>query len=62
MVSLSATSGLKRTSPARSNMKETEPVSPMLPPFLLKIARMSAAVRFRLSVIASTMMATPPGP
>ena len=46
----------------RSNMKATEPVSPRLPPRLAKVERMFEAVRLRLSVIASTMIATPFGP
>ena len=46
----------------RSNMKETQLVSPSVPPYLVKAARISPAVRLRLSVSASTMMATPPGP
>ena len=48
--------------PVRSNMKATEPVSPRLPPDLVKKERMSEAARLRLSVSASTMTATPPGP
>ena len=40
--------------------KATLPLSPKLPPFLLKTARTSAAVRFLLSVIASTIIPTPP--
>ena len=43
-------------------MKETEFVSPKLPPYLLKAARTSLAVRLRLSVKASTITATPAGP
>ena len=46
----------------RSHMKETEPLSPRLPPFLEKVERTLAAVRLRLSVSTSTMMPTPPGP
>ena len=43
-------------------MKATELVSPREPPYLLKAARTSAAVRLRLSVRVSTINATPPGP
>jgi hypothetical protein len=43
-------------------MKLTLLVSPRLPPDLAKAARTSLAVRLRLSVSASTMTATPPGP
>jgi hypothetical protein len=43
-------------------MKLTEPVSPRLPPCLPKVERTFDAVRLRLSVIASTMIATPFGP
>ena len=52
----------KRITPLRSNMKETLFVSPRLPPALEKAMRISEAVRLRLSVSASTMIATPPGP
>ena len=48
--------------PRRLNRKLTEFVSPSAPPYLAKAERMSEAVRFRLSVSASTMMATPEGP
>ena len=44
------------------NMKDTQPVVPRLPPNLSKAWRTSAAVRFRLSVRASTITATPLGP
>ena len=44
------------------NMKDTQPVVPRLPPNLSKAWRTSAAVRFRLSVRASTITATPEGP
>ena len=50
------------TTPLRSNCHATEPGVPRLALCLLKIARTSAAVRLRLSVSASTMMATPSGP
>ena len=43
-------------------MNATDPVSPRLPPRLVKVERMFDAVRLRLSVIASTMMAIPFGP
>jgi hypothetical protein len=43
-------------------MNDTEPVSPMAPPALVKAARTFDALRLRLSVSASTMSATPPGP
>ena len=43
-------------------MKATDPVSPRFPPRLAKVERMFDAVRLRLSVIASTMMAIPFGP
>ncbi len=48
--------------PTRSNMKVTELGSPSAPPYLEKAARTSEPVRLRLSVWASTMSATPPGP
>ena len=50
------------TMPTWSNMNDTAPVSARLPPFLVKLARTSPAVRLRLSVSASTITATPPGP
>ena len=40
----------------------TEPDSPSFPLWRVNAARTSAAVRFRLSVAASTMIETPPGP
>jgi hypothetical protein len=40
----------------------TAPVVPRLPPFFPKMWRISATVRLRLSVIESTITATPPGP
>jgi hypothetical protein len=43
-------------------MKLTLLVSPRLPPCLLNAVRIDEAVRLRLSVSASTMTATPPGP
>jgi hypothetical protein len=46
----------------RSNWKATELVSPRFPPFLPKVLRTFDAVRFLLSVSASTITATPPGP
>ena len=48
--------------PLRSNMKLTAPVSAMFPPCLPNSERTLPAVRFRLSVITSTIIATPPGP
>jgi hypothetical protein len=50
------------TSPLRSNMNPTLPVSPRFPPFFEKVDRTVDAVRLRLSVIASTITATPLGP
>ena len=41
---------------------QTAPVAPRLPPCLVKTARTAPPVRLRLSLSASTMMATPPGP
>ena len=46
----------------RAIKKATEPVSPRLPPDFAKKERMSEAARLRLSVSASTITATPPGP
>ena len=43
-------------------MKPTDPVSPRFPPFFEKVERTFDAVRLRLSVIASTITATPFGP
>gem|GEM_PF-5467457 len=51
----------KTSTPFLSNIQATQPASPMFPPFLDMTWRMSATVRFRLSVAASTRMATPPG-
>ena len=62
MVSASATSAAKRISPTRSNWKLTLLLSPSEPPYLVKAARTSLAVRLRLSVSASTITAAPPGP
>ena len=42
-------------------MKPTEPVSPRFPPCLENMDRTFEAVRFLLSVIASTITATPFG-
>ena len=42
--------------------KLTLPVSPRLPPYLLKLDLTSAAVLFLLFVNASTIIATPSGP
>ena len=38
------------------------PAVAMAPPFLVQMERISAAVRLRLSVMHSTITATPPGP
>src|SRR5436309_1840096 len=46
--------------PLRSNWKRTEPGVPKLPPHFSKMCRISGVVRLPLSVIASTMIATPP--
>ncbi len=43
-------------------MNDTAPVVARLPPFFVKVARTSPAVRLWLSVRASTITATPPGP
>ncbi len=51
----------KDSTPRLSNIQATEPGSPMLPPPLAMMWRMSAMVRFLLSVATSTSMATPPG-
>ena len=48
--------------PRGSNCQATAPAPASWPPALVKIERTSAAVRLRLSVAASTRMATPPGP
>jgi hypothetical protein len=48
--------------PRRSNIQATEPVVPRLPPLRDSQRRMSATVRFPLSVSDSIMMATPAGP
>ena len=48
--------------PLRLNMKDTQPVAPMEPPYLSKRCLTSPAVRFLLSVSASTMKAVPPTP
>ena len=50
------------TTPFRSKSHATAPLVPRLPSFLAKMCRTSAAVRFRLSVNASTKTATPPSP
>ena len=50
------------TTPRRSNCHATAPVVPRLPPCFVKACRTSEAVRFRLSVTASTSTATPSGP
>ncbi len=62
MASASAFLASNAITPTRSNMNDTEPVSPRLPPDLVKKERTSEAVRLRLSVSASTITATPPGP
>jgi hypothetical protein len=48
--------------PSRSKPWLTEPDAPRLPPFLEKMVRTLVAVRLRLSVSASTISDTPPGP
>src|SRR5581483_11418485 len=50
------------TTPRRSNCHATAPVVPSEPPCLVNAWRTSEAVRFRLSVSASTITATPSGP
>jgi hypothetical protein len=45
----------------RSNIQATELDAPRLPPLRLKACRISATVRFALSVVASMKMAAPPG-
>src|SRR4051812_14864401 len=50
------------TTPRRSNCHATAPVAPRLPPLFANMWRTSAAVRFLLSVSASTITATPSGP
>src|SRR5215212_10104138 len=62
IVSASGALASKATTPTRSNMKATAPVSAKLPPLFVNTERMSEAVRLRLSVIASTISAAPPGP
>ena len=49
-------------SPFLPNMYETDPETPRFPPFLSKAVFTDAAVLFLLSVSASTIIATPPGP
>ena len=53
---------MSKESIERAVKKATDPVSPRLPPDLVKNDRMSEAARLRLSVSASTITATPPGP
>ena len=48
--------------PFFSKFQATEPGSPRLPPWLENAWRTSDPVRLRLSVSASTRIATPPGP
>jgi hypothetical protein len=48
--------------PFFSNMNPTDPGVPRFPPLRDILCRMSATVRVGLSVIASMMSATPPGP
>ena len=48
--------------PIRSKPWLTLPLAPRLPPFFENAVRTLVAVRLRLSVSASTMIATPPGP
>jgi len=47
--------------PLRAKLCDTAPVWAMLPPLSLKAWRTSAAARFLLSVVTSTMRPTPPG-
>ena len=61
MVSSSPVERLKTTTPRRSNIKETEPLSPRLPPYFTNKDLTFEAVLFLLSVKASTIIATPPG-
>ena len=51
-----------RMTPLRSNCHATLPGVPSSDPLLVKAWRTSLAVRLRLSVRATQMMATPPGP
>ena len=60
--SSSPTAGEYSIRPSRSKPWETDPSEPRLPPFLLNAVRTLVAVRLRLSVRASTISATPPGP
>jgi hypothetical protein len=46
----------------RSNIHATEFDAPRLPPFRLNAWRISATVRFALSVVVSMKIAAPPGP
>ncbi len=48
--------------PLGLNIQATQLVSPRLPPFSRKIWRTSFKVRLWLSVVTSTIMATPLGP
>ena len=50
------------TTPRRSKSQATAPFVPRLPSCLANVCLTSAAVRFRLSVSASTKTATPPSP
>ena len=63
IISSSSESGVRSmtSTPFLSNMKLTLPVTPREPPFLAKQWRTSLAVRLRLSVMVSTITATPPG-
>ena len=55
-------SALNLITPFLVKTKLKLPVSPRLPPFLLKAERISEAVLFLLSVRTSIMTATLPGP
>jgi hypothetical protein len=44
------------------NIQATHPLSPMLPPCLVRAWRISETARFLLSVSESIRMAAPPGP
>ena len=59
MSSLSERQLLNEISPTCLKLKDTEPVSPKLPPFLVKIDLTSEAVLFLLSVNVSIIMAIP---
>ena len=60
--SSSTPSPSRRMMPLRSNCHATLPGVPSSDPFFVKMCRTSLGVRLRLSVSATQMMATPPGP